>query len=128
MMHRRQFLSLATGAASLAFVCSLPAAPARPARFKALAFDAFPLLDPRPIYGLVEDVLPGKGAEISALWKSRQFEYSWLRATGAQYVDFWQVTADALVHATRVAGVMLTVVMSVVITGLLRVVNLRREL
>lgn len=107
-MHRRQFVSLALGTASLALAQPLLAGPARAPRFKALAFDGFPLLDPRPVYGLVEDLFPGRGAEISAAWRTRQFEYTWLRASGAQYADFWQVTWDALAYATRVAGVMLT--------------------
>jgi 2-haloacid dehalogenase len=108
MMPRRKFVSLALGAAALTLAPASPAASPRRARCKAIAFDAFPLLDPRPIFGLVEDLFPGRGREISATWKSRQFEYTWLRAMGAQYVDFWQVTWDALVYATRVAGVELT--------------------
>lgn len=35
-------------------------------------------------------------AAIAADWRTKQLEYSWLRAAAGQYVDFWQVTQDAL--------------------------------
>src|SRR5258707_5874305 len=44
---------------------------------------------------------PGKGAELSSVWRTRQFEYQWLRALSHRYADFWQATEDALVFATK---------------------------
>src|SRR5215813_11946127 len=44
---------------------------------KAIAFDAFPILDPRPIFDLAETMFPGKGADLAAAWRTRQFEYTW---------------------------------------------------
>jgi len=69
------------------------------AKIKALAFDAFPILDPRPVFALAERLFPGRGTELSNIWRIRQFEYQWLRALGGQYADFWQATEDALVFA-----------------------------
>jgi 2-haloacid dehalogenase len=113
LMHRRKFVSLALGAAALglagsARANSLPSVPARGGRFKALAFDGFPILDPRPVFVLAEELFPGQGQALSNVWRSRQFEYSWLRAAGRRYADFWQVTGDALVYAARATGVELT--------------------
>ena len=113
-MHRRKFVSLTLGAAALgltgaAFADPAAPTPVRRSRFKAIAFDAFPLLDPRPVFALVEELFPGQGAALSAAWKTRQFDYTWLRAAGGHYADFWQVTEDALVYAARVTGVDLTV-------------------
>jgi 2-haloacid dehalogenase len=34
-------------------------------------------------------------------WRTRQFEYTWLRTTAGHYADFWQVTEDALRFAAR---------------------------
>ena len=68
---------------------------------KAIAFDAFPILDPRPIFALAENMFPGKGAELANAWKARQFEYTWLRTLSRRYVDFWRVTEDALVFAGK---------------------------
>jgi 2-haloacid dehalogenase len=68
-------------------------------KIKALAFDAFPILDPRPIFERAERLFPGKGVELSNTWRIRQFEYQWLRALAGQYADFWRATEDALVFA-----------------------------
>ncbi|MDB6176093.1 haloacid dehalogenase type II [Paracoccus sp. Z330] len=35
-------------------------------------------------------------AGLSADWRRKQLEYSWLRAITGDHVDFWQVTAEAL--------------------------------
>lgn len=45
-------------------------------KFKAIAFDAFPIFDPRPVFRLAEELFPGKGAELSNAWRSRQFARS----------------------------------------------------
>jgi len=74
-----------------------PPAPRRPLR--AVAFDAFPILDPRPVFGLAETLFPGKGSALSDAWRTRQFEYQWLRALMGRYEDFWRTTEDALVYA-----------------------------
>ncbi len=68
---------------------------------RALAFDAFPIFDPRPVFALAEQLFPGRGAELSALWRTRQFEYTWLRALSRRYADFEQVTDEALAFAAR---------------------------
>lgn len=81
-----------------------PAQPSRTLashRFKAIAFDYFVLFDPDSVVREVEEVFPGKGRELTTLWRTRQFEYSWLRSITNHYVDFFQVTEDALVYATR---------------------------
>ncbi len=68
---------------------------------KAVAFDAFPVLDPRPVFALVDQLYPEKGPELSSLWRTRQFEYTWLRTMSRRYADFWQTTDDALVIAAK---------------------------
>jgi 2-haloacid dehalogenase len=70
---------------------------------KAVAFDAFPVFDPRPVFALAEELFPGKGAELSNTWRIRQFEYAWLRTLSQRYADFWQVTSDALSFAAKAA-------------------------
>lgn len=68
-------------------------------RFEALAFDAFAVFDPRPVAVLAETHFPASGSKLVELWRTRQFEYSWLRAAAGQYVDFMKVTEEALVFA-----------------------------
>jgi 2-haloacid dehalogenase len=36
---------------------------------------------------------------LSALWRTKQLEYSWTRALAGRYRDFWALTEDALDHA-----------------------------
>jgi 2-haloacid dehalogenase len=69
------------------------------ARIRAVAFDGFTVIDPRPTGLKAEEVFPGRGAEMMGAWRSRQFEYTWLRTLTGNYADFRQVTEDALVFA-----------------------------
>jgi hypothetical protein len=77
-------------------------------KIKALAFDAFPIFDPRPVFALAEQLYPGKGADLSNAWRVRQFEYQWLRALSGRYADSWQTTEDALVFAAKMLKLDLT--------------------
>ena len=44
-------------------------------------------------------------APLSALWREKQLEYSWLRSLMGRHADFAQVTADALDFALEAQGV-----------------------
>jgi 2-haloacid dehalogenase len=77
-------------------------------KIKALAFDAFPIFDPRPVFALAEELFPGKGNELSIVWRTKQFDYQWLRSLTHTYKDFWTVTEDALVFAGNSVKVDLT--------------------
>jgi 2-haloacid dehalogenase len=104
-MNRREFMALtATGLASCALGprsgnTSTDRAPKT--KIKAIAFDAFPIFDPRPVFALAEELFPGNGEALSDEWRARQFEYTWLRVVVQRYADFWQVTEDALVFAAN---------------------------
>jgi 2-haloacid dehalogenase len=43
-------------------------------------------------------------ATLSALWRQKQLEYTWLRALMGTYVDFWAVTEAALRYTLRRLG------------------------
>lgn len=102
MLNRRSFL--AVGAAGVA-VSTLSRASSEPVHnwhhIKALAFDAFAIFDPRPVFRACAEMFPGRGVELGDLWRARQFEYQWLRALGGHYQDFWQVTRSALEFSAR---------------------------
>jgi 2-haloacid dehalogenase len=101
-LDRRGLLSLGAGSLALGLATSGPLAWAyEERRTKALLIDAFPIFDPRPVFALAEEIFPGKGSELGGAWRTRQFEYTWLRAVAHQYEDFWKVTEDALVFAAR---------------------------
>lgn len=67
-----------------------------PTKIKAIAFDAFPIFDPRPIFNTINDLYPEKGKQIIEIWLAKQFGYQWLRQAGHQYKNFEKVTKDAL--------------------------------
>ena len=75
---------------------------------KAIGFDGFVIFDPRPIAALAETLFPGKGAALVAIWRTRQFEYCWLRTMMGRYADFLSVTEASLVYAAAMHKVALT--------------------
>jgi 2-haloacid dehalogenase len=77
-------------------------------RFKAVAFDYLVLFDPNSVLPIVEQIYPGRSRELTQIWRTRQFEYTWLRSITDRYVDFRVVTEDALVYAANAAKVELT--------------------
>jgi len=77
-------------------------------RFKAVAFDYFVLFDPDSVVSQAEEVLPGKGRQLTTLWRNRQFEYTWLRSAAHRYVDFSVVTRDALTYSANAMNLQLT--------------------
>jgi len=108
-LDRREFLNLAAAGIATGLLASTPLARATVhPRIKAIAFDAFPIFDPRPVFVLAEKLFPGRGAELSNTWRTRQFEYQWLRALSGRYADFWQATEDALVFSSEMLRLDLT--------------------
>jgi 2-haloacid dehalogenase len=108
-IDRRTFLKLAVASIfTPTFLSSSGVQSATKTRFSAVVFDAFPVFDPRPIFGLAERIFPGKGAELSNVWRTRQFEYQWLSALSEHYTDFWAATENSLVFAAEMLRLELT--------------------
>src|SRR5512147_1656573 len=105
-LSRRELL-LATG--GLAAACAHPGSsvPAPRSRIRAVAVDAFVLFDPRPFRRMLEERYPGQGAAMWAGFRSRLFQYGWLRALGRRYQDFWRLSQDALDATGAAQGVAL---------------------
>jgi 2-haloacid dehalogenase len=81
--NRRTFLTLGAGSVAASLWGTMPLAygDSKPT-IKAIAFDAFTTFDPRPIVALAEQLFPQKGAALGNAWRTRQFEYTWLRSVG----------------------------------------------
>ncbi len=68
-----------------------------PQEISALVFDAYgTLFDVHSVTRLAETCFPGKGAALSATWRTKQLEYTWLRSLMGRYEDFSRVTLSAL--------------------------------
>jgi len=64
---------------------------------KACVFDAYgTLFDFASAARACRDVLGGNVDRVTALWRDKQIQYTWLRAAQGRHADFWQVTGDAL--------------------------------
>jgi 2-haloacid dehalogenase len=76
-LNRRRFAKLTAASAVASFTTSarIGAAKAAP-RVKAIAFDGLVVFDLRPIVALTEELFPGRGAEVSSAWRTRQFEFT----------------------------------------------------
>jgi 2-haloacid dehalogenase len=67
---------------------------------RACVFDAYGTLF--DVHSAVARLRPRLGARadaLSQLWRTKQLEYTWLRALMGRHTDFWQVTGDALDYA-----------------------------
>jgi len=105
-VNRRDFVTLAAGGAVAATMADQAlAAEGAKSKIKAIAFDGFPIIDPRPVFAKAEEIFPGRGTELSYAWRTRQFEYTWIRTLGGQYADFWQVTKESLAFAAKTSGI-----------------------
>jgi 2-haloacid dehalogenase len=64
---------------------------------KACVFDAYgTLFDFASAARACPDVPPEAAERLSALWRDKQLQYTWLLAAQGRHADFLQVTADAL--------------------------------
>jgi 2-haloacid dehalogenase len=64
---------------------------------KAMVFDAYgTLFDVYSVAALGDQLFPGKGKELSQLWRLKQIDYTWLRSLMGKHEDFWKVTQDGL--------------------------------
>jgi 2-haloacid dehalogenase len=69
---------------------------------QAVVFDAYgTLFDVHSVIARCDRKFPGRGAELSKLWRAKQLEYTWLRSLMGPYEDFWRVTESALLFACR---------------------------
>lgn len=75
---------------------------------KALVFDAYgTLYDVHSVASQCEAFFPGKGAQLSQLWRSKQQEYTWQRSLMNRYQDFEQITRAALTYSGEALGLQL---------------------
>jgi 2-haloacid dehalogenase len=75
----------------------------------AVVFDAYgTLFDVHSVIVRCEAEWPGQGRSLSQLWRTKQLEYSWLRALMDRYEPFHVVTAEALAYACQALGLPLS--------------------
>jgi 2-haloacid dehalogenase len=76
---------------------------------KAFVFDAYgTLFDVHSVVQACDACWPGKGTQLSQLWRAKQLEYTWLRSLMGRYAPFSQVTRDALQWSCSSMGLQLS--------------------
>lgn len=64
---------------------------------KGIVFDLYgTLYDVHSVASHCSEYFPGRGLEISMIWRQKQLEYTWLRSLMGQYLSFEEATDDAL--------------------------------
>jgi len=85
---------------------------------EALVFDAYgTLYDVHSVAARCESCWPGKGAQLSQLWRAKQLDYTWQRSLMQRYVPFSTVTREALAYACEALGLELSVVQMEALMG-----------
>jgi 2-haloacid dehalogenase len=73
---------------------------------RACVFDAYgTLFDVHSAVARLRSRIGTQADDLSKLWRTKQLEYTWLRALMGRHADFWQVTGDALDYALARTGV-----------------------
>jgi 2-haloacid dehalogenase len=77
---------------------------------EAFVFDAYgTLYDVHSVVSRCEACWPGKGAQLSQLWRAKQLEYTWQRSLMQRYAPFSTVTREALAYACEAMRLELSV-------------------
>jgi 2-haloacid dehalogenase len=105
--NRRMFMKLASAATAVAATAwaATPAGAQTSGQFKAitaLAFDAYgTLFDVFSVTALCEQLFPGKGNQLAQIWRFKQLQYSLMRSLMGRHRDFWGLTEDGLLWASK---------------------------
>ena len=75
-------------------------------KIKACVFDAYgTLFDVNAACRELSKEVGDNWEKLASLWRLRQVEYTWLRNSMDEYIDFWKITSDALDYAMETLGI-----------------------
>lgn len=77
-------------------------------RVDAIAFDGFPVFDPRSVVQKVVALVPDRGRDLAQAWSTKLFGNSWLYVAAGQYATFDEVADNALRYAAESLGLALS--------------------
>ena len=72
---------------------------------RACVFDAYgTVFDFASAAASCRDVLGERAGALTALWRDKQLQYTWLRSLQHRHADLWQITGDSLDYALETLG------------------------
>ncbi|HUZ63882.1 MAG TPA: haloacid dehalogenase type II [Acetobacteraceae bacterium] len=72
---------------------------------RACVFDAYgTVFDFASAAASCRDVLGEQAGALTALWRDKQLQYTWLRSLQHRHADLWQITGDSLDYALETLG------------------------
>jgi len=72
---------------------------------RACVFDAYgTVFDFASAAASCRDVLGERAGALTALWRDKQLQYTWLRSLQQRHADLWQITGDSLDYALETLG------------------------
>lgn len=101
-MNRRHFLLSSAGLPLLSMAACQSTARIEPRKIigptsvRAIAFDAFPIFDPRTAFAGMSELFPVNGDRLRRAWFAKLFAYTWLRTSGKRYTPFDTLMEDSL--------------------------------
>lgn len=95
-------------AASAALLSAADSAASGARAVRAIAFDAFPIFDPRPITALARSLVGEQGDLLASAWSIRLFGYTWLSTAARRYQNFATLADAALNVSAESLGVTLS--------------------
>lgn len=105
--NRREFIMNTAAGIITAPAALASAESSAPPPIKAIAFDAFPIFDPRGITALASEMCGDVGKELTDRWSIKFFSYSWLATSAKQYQDFQSLAGSALRYTVDSMGISL---------------------
>ncbi len=75
-------------------------------KIRACVFDAYgTIFDFASAAASCRDVLGERAGALTALWRDKQLQYTWLRSLQHLHADLWQITGDSLDYALETLGI-----------------------
>ena len=95
-LDRRRLMALSVAAAA----AGMPhGSQAGEGRIRAVAFDAFPIFDPRAAFAAIAEAAPNHADQLREAFFDKVFAYTWLRTAAGRYEEFSRIMDDALLYA-----------------------------
>jgi len=86
-------------------------------KIQAIAFDGFPIFDPRSVTAAVRQLFPKEGERLAVAWSQKLFDYTWIETAAGRYSNFEVLARDALLFTADDLGLGISQAQSLKLVG-----------